>query len=408
MAVRNDHAASIRQLLELARRHLGMDVAWVSRFSAGGQVFEQVAEATPGTGPPVGSEEPLAGSYCVRVLDGRLPPVVRDARVDPTTRDLQVTETLGIGSYVGVPLTSPQGEVSGMLCCIGGAANSQVTEQDLQFLSGLADVISSLDALRTVDDRRQAELERARLRIDRAAAGHGLRTVLQPIVEIASGWLYGVEALSRFDQPPARPDLWFADAVLLGRGVDLEVAAARSALARFRELPVGAVLSVNLSPETLVSGALPELLDGVDASRVAVEVTEHAAVSDYDALSAALAPHRAAGMRVSIDDAGAGYASFRHIVRLRPDTIKIDTSLIRDIDLDTVRQSLVTSLVAFATSTQTRLVAEGVETRAELTMLAALGVSHAQGYLLGRPSTSAPTEARWVAARPASADLRTH
>lgn len=391
VTVGSDYKSSVRRVLELARAHLGMDVAYVSRFTTGGQVFEQVAEAAPGLGPVLLSEEPLEGSYCLRVLDGRLPPVIADARQDPRTRDLQVTEDLSIGSYIGVPILTVGGDVRGMLCCLGNNANGQLSDQDLSFMQSLAALVAQLYAMQAADPTREAELRRVWLRLNGAIAGRGMRIALQPIVRLATGSLYGVEALARFDEPPAGPDLWFADAARMGLRVRLEVAAIRAALARLDELAEGVVLSINVSPDVVVgAGLLDGLLADVDLSRVALEITEHAAVSDYLVLHQALAPFRTRGMRLSIDDAGAGYASFRHIVRLRPDSIKIDLSLIRDIDQDPVRQSLVTSFVAFAANTDVELIAEGVETDAELGMLMDLGVGCAQGYLLGRPVAEAP------------------
>jgi EAL domain-containing protein (putative c-di-GMP-specific phosphodiesterase class I) len=122
-----------------------------------------------------------------------------------------------------------------------------------------------------------------------------------------------------------------------------------------------------------------------------IEITEHAAVDDYEALTGALRRPRAAGLRLAVDDAGAGYASLRHILKLSPDFIKVDLSLVRDIHLDQVRQALVTLLVHFARKVDAVLVAEGVEQQAELDTLVGLGVRHMQGYLLCPPCADPPS-----------------
>jgi EAL domain-containing protein (putative c-di-GMP-specific phosphodiesterase class I) len=132
----------------------------------------------------------------------------------------------------------------------------------------------------------------------------------------------------------------------------------------------------------------------VDVSRVIVEITEHAAVPDYAALHRALGPHRDAGLRLAVDDAGAGYASFRHILNLRPDLIKVDSSLVSRIDLDAAQQALVRSLLTFAENSGAVLLAEGVETQGELDELARIGVPLVQGFLLARPSPP-PLPARY-------------
>ena len=146
------------------------------------------------------------------------------------------------------------------------------------------------------------------------------------------------------------------------------------------------MISVNLSPEVLLDGALDELLAGHDPTSVIVEVSEHAPVSSYEDLEQALARHRARGLRLAVDDVAAGYASLRHVVRLRPDVVKIDMSLVRDIDADAVRQSLVAAIAAVGRRLRATVVAEGVETHAELAALRGLGVEQGQGYLFGRPS----------------------
>ena len=389
----SDYSTSVDQLLDIARRHLGMDVAWVSKFSADTQVFESVAEAVPGLGPVPGSTEPLQGSYCVRVLDGRLPAVVPDARADPRTRDLAVTDSLHIGAYVGVPLQVRSGETRGMLCCVARSGQRLVSEEDLRLLELVGEVIGLL--LAAEKDPDEVSLEQAdRRRIRDVIAGesteHALTTVLQPIVDLKTGALWGFEALARFGPDGGNPSRWFGEAERMGLRCQLETAAARSALARRDELPPGVKLAVNVSPDVLAQGYLDADLDGTDLRDVVVEVTENAAVADYAALKKVLEPHRARGLEIAVDDAGAGYASFLHIVRLRPEVIKVDLTLIRDIDSDPVRQSLVVSLVSFAAMTGSVLVAEGVETRDELDMLASLGVPSAQGFLLGRPEPDLP------------------
>nr|WP_247655455.1 EAL domain-containing protein [Stutzerimonas frequens] len=95
-------------------------------------------------------------------------------------------------------------------------------------------------------------------------------------------------------------------------------------------------------------------------------------------------------MRLAVDDAGAGYASFRHILKLKPDVIKLDASLIRNVDSDTGCRALAAALIRFAEETGCKVVAEGVETQEELAMLRRLEVNKAQGYLLGRPAPLGP------------------
>ncbi|MEU2347924.1 EAL domain-containing protein [Modestobacter sp. NPDC049651] len=227
--------------------------------------------------------------------------------------------------------------------------------------------------------------------IVRLLAEDGLRTAFQPIVSLTDGRVLGVEALSRFPASDGRrsPEDWFADAARVGLAVDLEVHAALQALRLATALPGHVYVSVNFSPETLLWPGLPDALRQVPVplSRIVVELTEHSAVEDYDALEAALRPLRDAGLRVAVDDAGAGYATFRHILRLAPDLIKLDRSLISGIDGDPAQRALAGAVVALAREMRGVVVAEGIERPAELAVALGIGVDAGQGYLLGRPST---------------------
>ena len=117
-----------------------------------------------------------------------------------------------------------------------------------------------------------------------------------------------------------------------------------------------------------------------------VELTEHEPVADYAGLAAAVQPYRGRGLRLAVDDAGAGYASLRHVLAVRPDFVKVDMALTRGADSDVARRTLLTALASFTTALGGRLVAEGVETAAELAALRDCGVHLVQGYLLGRPA----------------------
>ena len=228
-------------------------------------------------------------------------------------------------------------------------------------------------------------------------------TAFQPIIDVQLGRVVGAEALSRFTTEPARPpDAWFAAADSVGRGLDLEEVTLRKALTRAFGLPHGCYVAVNASPPMLTSSRLLPLLQasGFPLDRIVVEITEHTSIPDYGPARAAREQLRAHGIRLAVDDAGAGYASLQHILALAPDMIKIDRSLISGVDADPVRGSMVAAVVMFALQSGAALVAEGVETAAELDALRTLAVDHAQGYLIARPSTDPADWATWRAPTP--------
>ncbi len=144
-------------------------------------------------------------------------------------------------------------------------------------------------------------------------------------------------------------------------------------------------LALNVSPGTLLTRECGRLLARLPLDRVVLELSEHDPVHDYDALRAALAAPRAAGMRLAIDDVGAGFSSLRHIVLCAPDVIKLDRSIVDGLSTDPVLHTLVAALVSFAHGNRTGVVAEGVETADDVAALRALRADEAQGWFFGRP-----------------------
>ncbi len=240
--------------------------------------------------------------------------------------------------------------------------------------------------------REEIELEGQVARVDRIRrfiAGKGFAMVFQPILDLRTRQVVGVEALSRFDALlHRRPDEWFSEANQLGLGVELQLAAVERAIAalpRIPELLEGPYLSVNCSHLAAASGELVDLLQP-HAERIVVEITEHEPVDDYGPLTKALERLRELGVRVAIDDAGAGFASLHHTLQLSPDIIKVDISLTRDIDSERGKRAMASSLITFADEMGMTIVAEGIETRGELQTLLDLGVPHGQGFYLAKPA----------------------
>ena len=206
--------------------------------------------------------------------------------------------------------------------------------------------------------------------------------VFQPVVDLYTDEVLGYEALTRFADG-TRPDLVMEDAHAVGLGVELETACAVAAVRDAVALPAGAWLAVNLSPSAVIAGAVATAHAMTDRPLV-VEITEHVEVQSYVAVRSAIGA--CPGVRTSVDDAGAGYASLRHILELQPDFVKLDIGLVRNIDVDPARQALAAGLHHYAVQTGNTLIAEGVETAAERAVLQDLGIPLGQGYLFGRPS----------------------
>ena len=228
------------------------------------------------------------------------------------------------------------------------------------------------------EDGQRAELHRLQSAMDSK-----MTVAYQPIVELASGKCVGYEALARFANPARQaPDQWFAQAAAAGILQPFERAAMGKAIAG-AIMPAGLFLCVNLSPETVLETDPGAMVPEVPP--LVIEITEHAPVEDYDALAPVIDRLRQRGVRLAIDDAGAGFASMRHILRLEPDLIKLDMSITRSVDSDRKRRSLAAALISFAAESGIEVIAEGIETDSERTTLGDLGAKYGQGFLLGRP-----------------------
>ena len=251
-------------------------------------------------------------------------------------------------------------------------------------LPGLIEFADLAGAIIGRDVAERTEVGRSRSYIASIIENHAFRPVFQPIVELGRDGIVGYEALTRFTDK-ADPEVVFARAAAVGLGEELEIATLEAALLAAEALPRAAWLNLNASPELIVSGdSLSALLAG-NKRHLILEVTEHTAVADYPAFRAAIAA-LGSNVEVAVDDAGAGFSSLRHIVELNPGFVKLDRSLVEGLQDDESRQEMIVGLRYFARAIGCRLIAEGIETPAELTVLRALDIGLGQGYILGRPA----------------------
>jgi EAL domain-containing protein (putative c-di-GMP-specific phosphodiesterase class I) len=399
-ATGGDASARIRRALSAVRSHLGLQIAYVSRFSGDQSIFREVD--APGLEHLIksGDTRSLDDVYCRHILAGRLPELIPDTAREPLAAAMPITAAASIGSHVSVPIRLANGDTYGMFCCIGFQPDPSLNIRDLQTMRAFAEIASfeinrEVEAERVVDD--------VRSRLGSVVDDDNLTIVFQPIWDVDSMTPCGFECLSRFMEEPRRsPDQWFAEAAKVGLGPMLELQAIRTALRHMADFPDNVYLAVNASPATILSPGFMPAFEEVDVTRVILEITEHSVIGNYDDLVNKLMPLRVAGLRLAIDDAGAGYSSLRHILNMQPDFIKLDIGLTQNIDLDPARKALARALVGFADDTGSRIIAEGVERDSELATLRALGVGNVQGYLLGRPMPLESALAICHAGRPAS------
>lgn len=373
---------AVERILSLARAALDMDVALVGSFD-GDFVVQAVDGEYEWFGIEAGTRIPAAQTYCQSMVQGELPHLVRDTAADERTADLPVTREAGIGAYLGVPIRLWDGTLYGTLCCLSRAAEPSLNQRDVRFMRVLAEIVADqLDREQLESEKRRLEWSRIRSVLDQDSVD----VEFQPVFDLADCSIVSLEALARFWTEPMRsPSAWFAEAAEVGLGAELELAAIRRALERLDEFPLEIALAINVSPTTALDPRFTELLLDV-ADRLVIEITEHAQVDDYDTLRSALAPLRAGGAQLAIDDVGAGFANLRHILRLAPDIVKLDLSLTQEITRDPACKALATSLVDFADGVGASIVAEGISSDEDLKVLRALGVAYGQGFYLARPS----------------------
>jgi diguanylate cyclase (GGDEF)-like protein/PAS domain S-box-containing protein len=374
----------VQTLLGLLRRRLGLDAAWIASFSGDMQVFEVVDGAAQALGLSPGDRSALSESHTVRVIDGRLPAVIPDTSADRTASVLPRTRELGLGAYVGVPLLGPNGSTVGMVCAVSQQAKPHLAHVDLRIVKKMAELIGALMES-PADSTILAANQREGVR--RVVAERDFEVVFQAVHNVSTGKVVGVEALARFPCEPFRPDLVIGQAALLGLDIELETAVIARALSLVPQLPKDVFVAVNISPSAVLQAPWAELLVGVDPLRLVLEITEHDAVENYDALDDVLEACRTRGMRVAVDDVGAGFSSFSHVLEIAPEFIKIDQSITRNIDADDARRRLAQSIAEFAAQIGATVIAEGVESQGELDAVGAAGIPWAQGFYLSRPQS---------------------
>ena len=389
---RTDADEQIADLLRTAKKSLRLSVAFMTRMDGTTQHLEVVESSIPVLFQE-GVTQVQETSLCQAILDKKLPAVIPNLKAFPEAMKLPAARLPRIRSYVSVPVTLSDGTLYGTFCAAGLTADKELTKRDKSLMDVLASAASVIVEPQVRDNARRREIE---ARLGPVMAQGGPLVALQPIVDLATGTRAGAEALSRFPADWGRaPDVVFAEAHSVGLGHELEV----QALRRAAGLLAGSegYVAMNVSPATLLTPSCAKLLGELPLDRVLLELSEHDPVEDYDALDAALAPFRADGLRLAIDDVGAGFSSLRHIVVTTPDVIKIDRSIVSGLDVDAVLATLVRSLLEFAGGMGARVVAEGVETAAEAEVLRDLGVHYGQGWHFGRPAVPEPAPVAPVA-----------
>lgn len=226
-------------------------------------------------------------------------------------------------------------------------------------------------------------------------AGQLLQTVFQPIVDLHAGAVIGFEGLVRGPSDSAlhAPTTLFRAAEECGCQVPLDLLCQKTSVGRYAEQRLPGRLFLNVNPESLLfPGFKPDRILrhlgelGLSPSDIVIEITECFRALDYALLRTAAHTYQELGFAIALDDLGEGSSSLRLWSELRPDFVKIDKHFVQHLHQDPVKQQFVRSIQHIAENARTQVIAEGIETLAELASVRQLGIRYGQGYALGRPS----------------------
>jgi EAL domain-containing protein (putative c-di-GMP-specific phosphodiesterase class I) len=373
----------LNKLLSIVRKHLDMEVAFISKFTNNERVFKNIDAKNNMAPINVGDSDPIDETYCSQMANNLIPNIIRNTKENDVSSKLNITDTLSIGSYIGAPIKFSSGEIYGTFCCYKHSPDDTLNRRDLSFLSAIAEIASELIEKNVESEFNYNEMRKA---IFSVLDKNKINIYYQPIFNLISNKITGYESLSRFSTTPYKtPDIWFKEASQVNLGEELEMLAIENAIKGIDEFNNDTYIAINISPEFVLNGAIARVLEGINLERIVLEITEHAPINNYSDFRKALEPLRKLGMRLAIDDVGSGYSSFQHVLELEADIIKLDITLTQNIHSSKRKYLLAKALCAFSKAINCRIIAEGVETIEELDTLRELEVDAVQGYFIGRP-----------------------
>ncbi|WP_312627060.1 MULTISPECIES: EAL domain-containing protein [unclassified Pseudofrankia] len=379
---------ALLDLVDLLRRRLRMEVAWLGRLDGNLLILQTLCGNVHPFGLTPGCSIRRENGLFGRVLTGELPELIPDTRRDPRTAGTSSVRDLGIGAYVATPILDTDGDIYGLIGCLHRRPQPSLGRRDLRFLHLLAGFLTDY-----VSDLHRMWEVRSRVwhRVHDLIDSDGLWIFYQPIVDLVAGRTAALEALTRLPDPARSPAALFRDAAAAGLGPELETATIQRALAALPDLPADVRLAVNAAPSTVTDGLVDLLVDTGHPEQLAVEITEYEQARDNPRLLAAVGMLRRHGVLIAVDDLGTCYSGLELLLYLRPDVIKIDRFIIQTMSRDLAHRAVAAGITTIAGEIGSWVVAEGIETTADLTAARNAGIRYGQGYLLGRPTPNLAT-----------------
>lgn len=378
-----DAREEIGAMLEALRVRLDMDVAFVSRqIGSSHRFFTHVAARGP-TPLASGDHSANENSLCWLVIEGKLPERVTDTSLYENAACLPVVDQLNVRSHFSVPLRRRDGRVHGSLCCFSYRPRPDIDDHDMQMLRSLAMIISEQIESRI---EREERCEDAAQEIERLIIDDALTIVHQPIYDLSDWHLIGHECLMRQKAQPQRSPLDLLQrARAAGRTLELELHAARKALATLDSSHPEHFVAINVSPATLSSPALLALIPEGSETRLVIELNQQETALQQTPVKEAIKVLKSRAW-VAVKGTSASLEGLQALLDLGPDILKLDRDFLGGLAADPALRALIMALVQIAGDTGVTLIAQGVETREDLQALRELGVRYAQGFILGKPA----------------------
>lgn len=283
----------------------------------------------------------------------------------------------GAAWVVAAPVKFGGKMIGALICASRDLTTEKSLDSRLLFFDKLGSFIGALIGFRS--EKFQLESDMMAF-VKEVIDSNRFTSVFQPIVDLSTSQPVGYEALTRFEDGVSAAE-HFADARIVDLGSELECATAAAALRAAESLPESSFLCLNFSAASILGGSAADVVRGAKR-QVIIEITEHDLAMDYAAIREAI--HDMTDCQLSIDDMGAGYTSLSQVIELEPRFLKLDISLIRDVDRNPIRQALVESICQFAERVGVTVIAEGVETEAEAEMIKTLSSTMTAGHLLAQ------------------------
>jgi EAL domain-containing protein (putative c-di-GMP-specific phosphodiesterase class I) len=378
----------IAKALHAVRKHLNMEIGFISEFMGDSRVFRYVDAGTDN--PPIhaGQSMSMQDGYCLKVVNGDLPEMIPDTALVPAAMAIPATTQLPIGSHMSVPIRMSNGAVYGTFCCFSALPDRSLNERDLNVMRTVADLVAWQVETSASEAASKAGTTQ---QIQSAIARREPEIVYQSIFRLKDGSPFGAEALARFSREPALPpERWFEKAGMVGLRTNLEIAAVTNAITGYEVCWAGkpsSRLAVSVSAATVIARDLVPIISLSHYERLILEVTSVDASVNVEKLDKALAPLRAAGIMVAACGVGSEYTGLTQVLRLRPDIIKLDVDLTKNIDGDSLKRTLAAAVAEHATEIGCMVLAEGIDSQAELTTLTELGIDLGRGNFLVRPGS---------------------